>query len=83
MALCGCAGLSDPARGARRAGAVRTCARHRFIAAVVAFALIPLALEVDAIYALTAVAVLSSALVAYEAYRFREARRRLRASAHG
>ena len=82
LALCGGVGLFFLAHVARRARAMHTFGRHRFIAAVVAFALIPLATEVDALIALTAVAALTSSLVAYEAYRFRETRRTLRASAH-
>jgi hypothetical protein len=61
---------------------MHTFGKHRFAAAVLAFALIPLAREVDALIALAALAVLTSALVAYEYWRFREARARLRASAH-
>jgi low temperature requirement protein LtrA len=82
VALCGGVGLFYLAHVARRARAMRTFGRQRFVAALAAFALIPLALEVDALYALTAVAMLASALVAYEAHRFRETRRALRASAH-
>jgi low temperature requirement protein LtrA len=82
VALCGGVALFFLAHVARRARAMHTFGRHRFIAALVALALIPLATEVDALYALTAVAALTSALVAYEAMRFRDARRELRASAH-
>jgi low temperature requirement protein LtrA len=82
VALCGGVGLFYLAHVARRARAMHTFGKYRFIAALVAFALIPLAMEVDALYALIAVSVLTSSLVAFEAYRFRESRRRLRASAH-
>ena len=43
-----------------------------------AAALIPVAMRVDALAALAAVAALAAGLIAYEAIRFREARRRIR-----
>jgi hypothetical protein len=49
--------------------------------AAVAVALIPLAIEVDALGALAIAAAVSSALIAYEVIRFAEPRARLRAGA--
>jgi high-affinity Fe2+/Pb2+ permease len=54
----------------------------RFIAAVLAFALIPLALEIEALETLALLALLSAGLVGYEYWRFRESRARVRAAAH-
>ncbi len=51
---------------------------QRVLVAVVAAALILVAVSVDAIAALAAVAALAAGLIAYEAIRFREARRRIR-----
>jgi low temperature requirement protein LtrA len=82
VALCGGVGLFLLAQVARRARAMHTFGTHRFIAALLALALIPLALELDALIALATLAVLTSALVAYEYSRFRDSRARLRASAH-
>jgi low temperature requirement protein LtrA len=53
----------------------------RLAAAVISLLLIALALEVDAILALAAAAALTAGVVAYEALRFAESRRRLRAAA--
>jgi low temperature requirement protein LtrA len=55
--------------------------RGRLVAAVVLLALIPLAVEVDALAALAIAAVVTAALIAYEVTRFAEARARLRAGA--
>jgi low temperature requirement protein LtrA len=52
--------------------------RVRFTALVVSLALIPVAVEVDALVALGLAAALTSAVIAYEAVHFREARRRIR-----
>jgi low temperature requirement protein LtrA len=57
----------------------RTWYRGRPVALVVALALIPVATEVDALAALGMAAALTSAVVAYEALRYAEARRRIRA----
>jgi low temperature requirement protein LtrA len=54
----------------------------RLTALIVALALIPLAVEVDALVALALAAALTSAVIAYEAIHFREARRRIR-EGHG
>jgi len=55
--------------------------RQRLIAALLSLALIPLAVEVDALVALAMAAAISAALVAYEALHFAEARRRMRGAA--
>jgi low temperature requirement protein LtrA len=55
--------------------------RGRLTATVVSVALIPLAVEVDALGALAIAAAVSSALIAYEVIRFAEPRARLRAGA--
>jgi low temperature requirement protein LtrA len=52
--------------------------RVRLTALIVSLALIPLAVEVDALVALALAAALTSAVIAYEAIHFREARRRIR-----
>jgi low temperature requirement protein LtrA len=57
----------------------RTLYRGRLIAMVVAVALIPVATEVDALVAMGLAAALTSAVIAYEAVRYAEARRRVRA----
>jgi low temperature requirement protein LtrA len=60
--------------------------RQRLLAAIACLALIPLATEIDALISLAIAAAITSGVVAYEAIRFAEARRRLRegeaASAH-
>ncbi len=50
--------------------------------ALIALALIPLAMEVDALITVALLAALLSALIAYEAIHFRDARQRVRAAAH-
>jgi low temperature requirement protein LtrA len=57
----------------------RTLYRGRLIAVGVAVALIPVATEVDALVAMGLAAALTSAVIAYEAIRYAEARRRVRA----
>jgi low temperature requirement protein LtrA len=56
--------------------------RQRLFAAVLSLAMIPLAVEVDALIALAIGAAISAGLVAYEALRFAEARRQMRSAAH-
>jgi low temperature requirement protein LtrA len=56
--------------------------RQRLTAALASLALIPLAVEVDALVALAIAAAIAAGLVAYEALRFAEARRRMRSAAH-
>jgi low temperature requirement protein LtrA len=57
---------------------LRTINRARLTALVASLALIPVATEVDALVALAFAATLTSAVIVYEAIRFREARRRIR-----
>jgi low temperature requirement protein LtrA len=59
---------------------VRTLNRPRLVAAVACVCLIPLSTEVDAIWALALAAAVTSAVIAYEAIRYAEARRRVRNS---
>lgn len=61
---------------------VRTLARRRVVAAAACVAVIPLATVGPGLVALALVAGITSVLIAYEAIRFRDARRRLRL-AHG
>jgi low temperature requirement protein LtrA len=55
-----------------------TLNRIRLGALIVSLALIPVAVEVDALLAVAMAAVLSSSVIAYEAIHFREARARIR-----
>jgi low temperature requirement protein LtrA len=55
-----------------------TINRVRLVALIVALAVIPLAVEVDALVAVALAAVLTSSVIAYEAIHFREARHRIR-----
>jgi low temperature requirement protein LtrA len=52
--------------------------RQRLLAVVVCLALIPLGTEVDALVALALAAAVTSAVIAFEAIRYAEARRRIR-----
>jgi low temperature requirement protein LtrA len=54
--------------------------RQRLMAALACLAVIPLAVEIDALAALAVAAAITSGLIAYEALRFREARARVRAA---
>jgi low temperature requirement protein LtrA len=58
---------------------IGTLNRQRVVVAILAAALVPVAIHVDALWSLALVTVLSAALIAYEAIRFREARVRIRA----
>jgi low temperature requirement protein LtrA len=57
---------------------LRTINRARLTALVLSLALIPVAVEVDALLALALAACLTSSVILYEAIHFREARRRIR-----
>jgi low temperature requirement protein LtrA len=78
LALCGGVALYLIGHIAFRYRNVGTFNRQRTIATLAVLALIPLALEVDALIALGAVTGVLIGLVAYEAIRFREARERVR-----
>jgi low temperature requirement protein LtrA len=80
IALCGGVALYLLAHIAFRYRNVGTFNRHRALATVAVLALIPLALEVDALLSVAAVTAVLVALIAYEAIRFREARARVRAN---
>ena len=83
VALCGGVALYLLAHIAFRFRNVGTLNPHRALATIAVLALIPLALEVDALYAVAAVTGLLVALIAYEAIRFREARERVRSNPSG
>jgi hypothetical protein len=59
---------------------VHTLNVHRSVATFLLLALIPLALEADAVVSLAAVTAVLAGLVAFEAIHFREARARVRAN---
>jgi low temperature requirement protein LtrA len=80
VAMCGGAALyllGHVAFAARSFGAVKI---HRLVTAAASLALIPLALEVDAIVTLVALASVLSALIVYETVRYAEAREQIRHS---
>jgi low temperature requirement protein LtrA len=78
VALLGGIALYYAAHVAFRLRNLHTLNRARLAAVFIALALIPLALEVDALLALACAAALTSALIAYESIRFSEARERIR-----
>jgi low temperature requirement protein LtrA len=78
VALLGGIALYYAAHVAFRLRNLHTLNRARLAAVFIALALIPLALEVDALVALACAAALTSALIAYESIRFSEARDRIR-----
>jgi low temperature requirement protein LtrA len=80
IALCGGVALYLVGHIAFRLRNVGTLNRHRTVATLVVLALIPLALEVDALISVAAVTAVLIVLIAYEAIRFREARERVRAN---
>jgi low temperature requirement protein LtrA len=79
VALCGGPALYLLAHIAFRLRNVGTLATHRLVAVFALLALIPLALEVDSLIMLGAVAAVLVVTIAYQAIRFREARARVRA----
>ena len=78
VALLGGIALYYAAHVAFRLRNLHTLNGARLAAVFIALALIPLALEVDALVALACAAALTSALIAYESIRFSEARERIR-----
>ena len=80
VALCGGVALYLLGHIAFRLRNVGTLNKHRTVATLVLLALIPFALEVDALISLAAVTGVLVVLIAYEAIRFREARARVRAN---
>jgi low temperature requirement protein LtrA len=83
VALCGGVALYLLGHIAFRLRNVHTLNRQRLAAACACFALIPLALNADALVALAAVTAVCVVLIAYEAIRFGEARARVRAELRG
>ena len=81
-ALCGGVALYLLGHIAFRLRNIRTLNRQRLVVAGIALALIPLALEVDAVVTVSLLAALCASLIAFEAIHFRDARRRVRAAAH-
>jgi len=82
-ALCGAVALYLVGHILFRLRNVRTFNRHRSVAAVLALACIPLAVEIDALATMALMAALTAGLIIFEVVRFREARGRLRAAMHG
>jgi low temperature requirement protein LtrA len=78
VALCGGVALYLLGHIGFRLRNMGTLNRQRLVAVVLCLAAIPLAREVAALVALGVIAAIASALVAYEAIRFREARLRIR-----
>ena len=82
VALCGGVALYLLGHIAFRLRNVGTLNRQRLVTAIACIALIPIAREADAIATLGALAAGCSGLILYEAIRFREARARVRQTAH-
>jgi low temperature requirement protein LtrA len=78
VALCGGVALYLLAHDAIRLRNVGTVNRCRLVAALVCVALIPVAVNVDALVALALVTSVCAALIAYETLRHREARAQVR-----
>ena len=78
LALCGGVALYFAAHIAFRLRNLGTFNRQRAVAATLCLAVIPIALNVDALVPLAAVTAVCVALVAYEAVHFRAARERVR-----
>jgi low temperature requirement protein LtrA len=83
VALCGGVALYLLGHIAFRLRNVHSLNRQRLVAACACLALIPVALEADALVALGAVTAVCVLLIAYEVIRFGEARARLHAAARG
>jgi low temperature requirement protein LtrA len=82
VALCGGLALYALAHVAFRLRNMRTLSRQRTVTAIVCLALIPVALEAPALVTIGALALVWTALIAYEALRFAERRREIRAASH-
>ena len=83
VALCGGVALyllGHVAFAARSFGTVKI---HRLVTAAASLAVIPLALDVDAIVTVVVLGVVLSALIVYETVRYAEARERIRHSPAG
>jgi low temperature requirement protein LtrA len=79
FALCGGAALYLIGHVLFRWRNIHSINSQRLVTAVICLALIPLATSADAVWALVALAVVLICLITYEAVRFSEARRRVRA----
>jgi low temperature requirement protein LtrA len=79
FALLGGVGLYLLGHVAFRYRHIQTINRHRLALALVLFAAVPLATEVDSVVAVVAVAAALWAMIAYELHSYGEARRELRA----
>ncbi len=82
VALCGGVALYLLGHIAFRLRNVGTLNRQRLVVAAIAAALIPVAVELDALVTVGLLAALCASLIAYEAIHFREARQRVRAASH-
>ena len=80
VALCGGVALYLLGHIAFRLRNLRTLNRQRLVVAALAAALIPVAVEVDALVTLGLLACITASLIAYEAIRFHDARQRVRAA---
>jgi low temperature requirement protein LtrA len=80
VALCGGVALYYAGHIGFRLRNVGSLNRQRLVAALILLAMIPLATELDAVYALALVTATCAALVTYEVFHFREARARMRAA---
>ena len=78
IALCGGVALYLAGHIAFRYRNVRTFNAHRTVAALACLALIPVALELDAVIALAGITAVLVILISYETIRFRESRARVR-----
>ncbi len=82
VALCGGMALYLLGHIAFRLRNLRTLNRQRLVVAGIAAALIPVAVEVDALVTVGLLSALGASLIAYEAIHFRDARQRVRAAPH-
>jgi low temperature requirement protein LtrA len=82
VALCAGLALYALAHVAFRLRNVGTLSHTRMVAAIASLAVVPLALEAPSLVALAVLAAIWTALIAFEAIRFAEARARVRAERH-
>jgi low temperature requirement protein LtrA len=82
MALCGGLALYALAHVAFRLRNVGTLSKQRTVTAIVCLALMPVALEAPALLTIGLLALVWIALITYEAMRFAERRREIRAASH-
>ena len=82
VAMCGGVAIYLLGHIAFRLRNLGTLNKQRLVIAGVAAAFIPVATEIDAMWTLGAMALLTCGLIAYEAIRFKEARERIRQTVH-